>query len=83
MKRIGKLFLALSMALTMVATLFSFTAFAADGKSDNEITLNKLLKTGVYVVENKCAGLRCDVNMGIDFPLGMGIVYLPGEAKPA
>ena len=83
MKRIGKLFLALSMALTMVATLFSFTAFAADGKSDNEITLNKLLKTGVYVVENKGAGLRCDVNMGIDFPLGMGIVYLPGEAKPA
>ncbi|MBQ3050265.1 MAG: hypothetical protein IJC96_00025, partial [Clostridia bacterium] len=83
MKRIGKLFLALSMALTMVATLFSFTAFAADGKNDNEITLEKLLPKAIYVEKTKSAGLRSEVRVMLDFPNAGGVLYLPGSADTA
>jgi len=84
MKRIWKLVLSLSMALTMVVTLFSFSAFAAeDKKSSNEITLEKLLPKALYVEKTKSAGLRGDVKVTVDFPAGGGVLYLPGSADTA
>ena len=69
------------MALTMVVTLFSFSAFAAeDKKSSNEITLEKLLPKALYVDKTKSAGLRGDVKVAVDFPSGGGVLYLPGSA---
>ena len=81
MNRIWKLVLSLSMALTMVVTLFSFSAFAAeDKKSSNEITLEKLLPKALYVDKTKSAGLRGDVKVAVDFPSAGGVLYLPGSA---
>lgn len=84
MKRLWRVVFSGMLVMVMLATVLSLTAFAAeDTKSREEITLNKLLKTGVFVEENKKAGLRWTVNMSPDYKNAGGVVYLPGSAQPS
>ena len=81
MKKVWKLFLILSLVLTMVAGALSVSAFAAtEKKSSTEITLEKLLPKAICVEKNKDVGLRGEVRVTLDFPNAGGVVYLPGAA---
>ena len=81
MKKLWKLFLSLSLVLTLVTGVLSVSAFAAtEKKSSTEITLEKLLPKAIYVEQNKDAGLRGEVRVTLDFPNAGGVVYLPGSA---
>lgn len=81
MRNVWKLILSIGLVMTMVVTALGVTAFAAEEKkSDDEITLEKLLPKTLYVEKNKPAGLRCEVNAALDFKSLGGILYLPGSA---
>ncbi|MBQ8083041.1 MAG: hypothetical protein IJ241_02530 [Clostridia bacterium] len=86
MKKLWKLFLSLSLVLTMVTGVLGVSAYAASGKteetkSSTEITLEKLLPKAIYVEQNKDAGLRGEVRVTLDFPNAGGVLYLPGSAE--
>ena len=79
MKKLSKWFLSLGLCLALVVSVLSVSAFAAEESGTTD--LEKLLKSGLTVEQNKDEGLRGDVNVALDFSTAGGVVYLPGSAN--
>ena len=84
MSRVWKLTFSFLIALAMIVSVLSISAFAADDKKDeDDITLEKLLPKAVYVEKDKKAGLRSEVRVAMDLPSAGAVLYLPGSADTA